>query len=295
ADRTAELLALLGIGEGEIDAALRAAQIRGRGDDALDLKPRHHAVPALVLAAYQALGRHAHLLEENLVGAGAVAPEHVELSELDSGRVVVDEEERQALAVMRLGVGLHIDIDDIVLGAGAGRPELLPVDYPVIAVAPRNRSHRADIRARIGLRHRDRHFDLALDELRQPMALLLVRALALDVEAAEEAAADHHAEIGARARNLLHDDRSIDRAAAEPAISFGERQREQPRFDPGIIERIGVGFLVVELAHHLGRAMLRHQLLDAVAQQNLLFAEAAIHGFPPPERRSAPSIGPYAP
>ena len=103
ADRAAELLALLGVVHGEVDDAARAAAVAGGGDDALDLQAGEHDVPALVLAADQAVGRHADVVEEDLVGADAAPAEHVELAHLEPGRVVVDQEQRHPLAVMRLG------------------------------------------------------------------------------------------------------------------------------------------------------------------------------------------------
>ena len=106
ADRLAELLALFRVGRSEIDHGARAAARARSRHDALDLQARQHEVEAFVeprFAADEPVGRHAHVFQENLVSAGAAAAEHVELPHLDAGRVLVDEEERHALAVMRLG------------------------------------------------------------------------------------------------------------------------------------------------------------------------------------------------
>ena len=94
---------------GEIDHALRGADIAGARGGALDLQAGHHHVPALVLAADEPVGRHAHMVEGQFVGAGGAAAEHVELAQRQPRRVVVDQEQRQALAVMRLGIGLDVE------------------------------------------------------------------------------------------------------------------------------------------------------------------------------------------
>jgi hypothetical protein len=178
---------------------------------------------------------------------------------------------------MRLGVGLHIEIDDIVPGARHRGPDLLAVDPPFIAVAHRRSAHRADIRAGVGLRHRDREFDLAAEQLRQPVALLLLGRLAHQVEAAKDIAAIGHHQIGAGARDLLGDDCHVDDAAAGAAIFLGERQRDQAGFDPGLIELFRVGALAVVLSHIVRRRVLLHQLAHRLAQQPLFLAESEIH------------------
>ena len=155
ADRPPELLPLFRIVEREIQDRLHAADIPGGGADALDLQAGEHYLPALVLAAEEPLLGHLHVGEENLVGAGAAPAEHVELAQLHARRVVVHQEERHALAVEDAGIRLDVDVDDIVLRAGAGGPELLPVDHPLVAIALCTGAHGADVGAGVGLGHRD--------------------------------------------------------------------------------------------------------------------------------------------
>jgi hypothetical protein len=59
------------------------------------------------------------------------------------------------------------------------------------------------------------------------MLLLCLRSVAKDVQAAEDVAREHHAEIGADPGEFLDDDRQIERTATKPAIGFGERQPQQ--------------------------------------------------------------------
>ena len=101
ADLAAELLALLGVGERKIKRSPAPRRTARRGGHALDLQPREHHLPAFVLAADDAVARHAHVGEEYFKGADAAPPQHVELAHLEGRRVVVDEEKRHALAVMR--------------------------------------------------------------------------------------------------------------------------------------------------------------------------------------------------
>ena len=114
ADRPAELLPLLGVAHRHVEGAARAAAIAGRGDHALGLQAGQDAFPALVLAADQPVGRNARVVEIKLKGADRTAAEHVEPADFKTGRVVVDQKQRHALPVMRLGIGLHVDVDDVV-------------------------------------------------------------------------------------------------------------------------------------------------------------------------------------
>ena len=178
---------------------------------------------------------------------------------------------------MRLGVGLHIDVDDVVFGAGGGRPDLLAADDVFIAGAPRLRAHGADVGSGIGLRHRNRHADFAGNQLRQPMALLLLRSLAGDVEGAKHAAAECHRHVGAVAADLLGHDRKVDDVAAGAAIFLREGERKQPGVHPRIIKLVRIEPLAVEPAQVFGRGDPLHQLADAVPQELLLGRVLKIH------------------
>ena len=181
---------------------------------------------------------------------------------------------------MRLWIGLHVDIDDVVAGAGGGCPDFLAADDVFITVAPRLRTHGADIRAGIRLRHGDRHADLAGHQLRQPIALLLLGAFARDVERAKNAAAEGHRHVGAVTAYFLRDNGEIDYAAAGAAIFLGERQSEQSRFNPGVIELVGIEPLAIEPSQIVGRSHPLHQLVDAFPQELLLGRILEIHALP---------------
>ena len=88
------------------------------------------------------------------------------------------------------------------------------------------------------------------------MALLLLGCLAHEVEAAEDAAAERHRQIGAAIGNLLGDDRHVDGTPAEPAIGLRERHGEEPRLDPLVVKLVRVGLLAVEPTDVFGRGVL---------------------------------------
>ena len=181
---------------------------------------------------------------------------------------------------MRLGIGLHIEIDDIVLGAGRGRPEFAAVDHPFVAVFHGGRPHGADVGAGIGLRHRDRELDFAGEKFRQPVTLLLLRRHAHEVEPAKDAAGIGHHQIGGDARDLLGDDHHVEDAAAGAAVGFRERQRQEAGLGAGLEQLLGISALAVVLAHIFGRRVLLQELAHAVAQQPLFLGEAEIHDDP---------------
>src|SRR5579872_4615764 len=106
---------------------------------------------------------------------------------------------------MSRGIAFGVHVDDVVLRAGAGGPEFLPVDDPVVTLAPRRSADGSDVGSGIGLRDRDGHLDLARKQLRKPEPFLFLGALANNVQAAEDASAVGHYQVDAGARQLLGD------------------------------------------------------------------------------------------
>ena len=146
-------MTLFGITHGEIECATGTAAVAGRSNHAFGLQAGKDAVPALVLPADQAVGRYPGLVEIEFKGADGTAAEHIEPADFKTRGVVVDQKQRHALPIMCFGIGLHVDVDDVVLGACAGGPDLLTGDHVFIAVAPRLRAHGANVRAGIRLGH----------------------------------------------------------------------------------------------------------------------------------------------
>src|SRR6516164_1843660 len=182
---------------------------------------------------------------------------------------------------MGLGIGFRINVDVVVLGAGAGLPDLLPVDDVMIAVATRLRAHGTDIGARAGLRYRDRHANLTGEQLGQKMALLLLAAIAQQIEAAKHTAAVGHDEIGARTCELFCNDRHVDDTAAQSAVLFRKWQAQQASVGPGLIELVWIKALAIEPADIVRSCDACHQLAHALAQHELFFGEIAVHRSDP--------------
>jgi hypothetical protein len=114
-------------------------------------------------------------------------------------------------------------------------------------------------------------------QLGKEVLLLLVGAVAQQVEAAEHAAAVGHDQVGARAGELLGDDCHVDDVAAEPAILFGERQAKQSGFSPGLVKLVRIEPLAVELADVVSRCHALHQLARGLPQHELFVREIAVH------------------
>ena len=216
-------------------------------------------------------------------------PSMFELAQLDSRRAVVDQEQRHPFAVEDVRVRLDVYVDDVVLRACAGGPELLPVDHPVFAVTLGAGAHRADVRAGVGLGHRDGELHLAGKHFRDPVALLLLGALAQDVEPAEHRAAVGREQVEALVRELLGDDHHVDHVAAQAPVLLRERHAEEAHLQPFLIQLVGERLLAVEAADVLGRGDLGHHLAHALAQHALLFGEFEIH-YSTPFLRSSPRI-----
>ena len=277
-DGLTELHALARVFHRKIQHRLCAAHIAGGGDRALVLQTAHEAVPAAALASDDAIRRHRGVAQEHFIGSHRAPAQHAKLSQLDPGRVVVDQQLAQALAVMHGLVGFDISADNAVLQAGARGPELLAVHDVAVAVAHGHGVDIAHIRARVGFGDADGEFHPAIKQARQPVGVLLGRALAQDIKAAEQAARKGHGQIGGDAREFVDDERQIKSVAAQPADLGREGQAQQARFNPCLIEVFGKMAVLLPFANGVGRRMARHELYDAVAKHLLLFGEIEVHG-----------------
>ena len=149
-DRPAERLALFGVGERAIEAALRTCDGARGADHALALELPHDVVEALAFLAEHGRRGNADVLEGEQRRVGCVHAHLFELLLADhAGRVHRHEEQAEAV-VAGVGVGLG-DEHDRVRAMAVGDERLGAVDDEVIAVAHRARLDPFDIRARVGL------------------------------------------------------------------------------------------------------------------------------------------------
>src|SRR5438132_9190848 len=106
----------------------QAADHPHRADhDALEIERHHGVVEAHAALAHQVVARHAHVFEEDRVGADArPGPERLHG---DARAVHGHDQHRDALVLGRLGLGAHRN-PVVARGVRAGVPDLLPVDDP---------------------------------------------------------------------------------------------------------------------------------------------------------------------
>ena len=155
-------------------AAATTASTAGADRDPLVHQRRDRDRPALVDVAEHVLVRHAHVVEEHLVERRAAV--HL-LQRLDrhARRLHVDDERGDALVLLGVGVRAADDLAEVGV-LRAGRPHLLAVDHPLVAVAHRRRRQRRDIGAGAGLAEQLAPDLLAAQQLGEVALLLLVGA-----------------------------------------------------------------------------------------------------------------------
>src|SRR5438093_3616305 len=192
AERHAVALRLLAVAEQTVPHPVAADPAAAA---VLELEVRGGDLPALVLAADQCEGGHAHVVEEDrlldpAVGAALATGAHqLHRPHGDARQGRVDHEPREVLVAVALGVGGH-DHPDPVGAVVAADEDLLPVDDVIAAVAHgRRHPHAREIGARARLGEELPGADLALVACRQERLPLLLGAPAQDRRRAEAAAA----------------------------------------------------------------------------------------------------------
>ena len=145
----AELLALLGVGDRLVEAALGAAEAAGADVEAAAVEAHHRDPEALALAADEILGRHADLVEIDLGGRLRMPAELLLLrAEADARHVLLDHQAGNALRPVDAGAD-HGDVDLVL---AAARDERLGAgDDIIIAVLDRAGLERRRVGARAGL------------------------------------------------------------------------------------------------------------------------------------------------
>ena len=153
---------------------LLEAPVAGRGR-APPLEPERRVghLPAVVHAADDVLLRAARAVEEHLVElGGAVGLD--DRPHLHSGLAHRHEQVGDALVLRRVRIGAG-EQEGVVGVLGLGRPDLLAVDHPLLAVEHRRGLERGEVRARVRLAEALAPADLPREDLRQEVLLLLFR------------------------------------------------------------------------------------------------------------------------
>src|SRR5690606_19342078 len=219
---------------GVFDLALAPGEMTARAIHELTLSAAGHAAdaradvgafvreerladgPALVDLADDVPHRHADVLEEDLA-EGRGAADEVDLARRDAGRLHVDEDEGDALLLLRRRVRADEAEDPIAL-VRVRRPDLLAVEDEVIAVALRAHLDVGEVGAGAGLGIALAPADLAARDLGEVLPLELF-APVLEARRADHCEAETHA--GAREAHrahLLPEDRGVLAAQARAAV-----------------------------------------------------------------------------
>jgi hypothetical protein len=160
-----------------------------------------------------------------------------------------------------------------------GAEDLLTVDHVAAVDALGARGQRADVRAGLGLGHRDR-LDLAVRDAAEDLRLLLVRAEALK-RAGDDQGRAVTADRGEAASGLLHEQAGVDHAAARAAVLLVDRDAEPAEVGHLPVDLGGVGVLVAAgqaLALLLGAALAGAEVADRLDEVALLVCEREVHG-----------------
>ena len=275
ADRPAELLALLGVGEGVVEGALGDAEHRRGEDQALDVEAGHQLGPALVDLAEHRLGRGLDVVEVERVGlAAAHRLDRDDFHPVDLAR---DPDHRQAL-VLGLALGRAADDEDVVGDVGVGDEDLLAVDDEAAVDALGRGGQRADVGAGLGLGHRDR-LDRAAGDPAEDLRLLL-----LGAEAPGRAGDDQRRRVAADrrqpARGLFHEEAGVEHRAAGAAVLLGDRDPEPAELGhlpvdvEVVMELVALGELLPLL---LRAALARAEVADRGDEVLLLIGEGEVH------------------
>ena len=233
--------------------------------------------PALVFAAHEIFGGNTYVVEEDCVDV--VGGEQVERVDADSRRVFhVHDHDRQPGVLRRFGVGAHGE-PTVVRIAGQARPELLPVDHPLVAVALGASRQRGEISACLGFAVADAEVEVALQYLGQEEVLLGVGAMGHDL--GPDGVDRQHRHRRSGAHRLVEEDELLDVRAPLAAVLLGPADAE-PAVRAHAAHHFAHALAHLVRAREL-RADLRGQQPVVVgpqlaAQGLLFFVVADVHG-----------------
>ena len=223
-----------GVEAGRHDAERPAGEHR-----ALVVEARHQHLDAPAFPAEDVLRRHFAIAKYQLAG---IRSAHAELVELLRGRkpfhAFLDNEGSDGLG------GFTVDDQDIRVGT-VGDPHLVAVEKIVLAARLRPQPHADHVRARAGLRHRQRADVLARNQLRQVFFSLRIAAVApqlIDAEVGVGAVREAHRGRGAADFLHRHDVREIAHVrAAEFFLDRDPEQAQVAEFPPQVRRKLVAG------------------------------------------------------
>ena len=269
ADRLAEGLAHLRIGEGLIQAGLSDADAPGRHVDAPELHAGEDLLQApALLAADQVIRRHPAVLEHQRAGVDAAIAELVELA--DRNPVALFGQQKAHPLMRRVGAGIGLDQhrDDVTVNR-VGDPHLGAVDDVVIAVPDRAGGDGLEIGAAVRFGQGDGAPELAAGEAGKVALLLPVGAEAFDHRRHDQMGVEDAGDGHPRRRDPLDDPGVGHGAEAQPAIFRRHGGAEQAEFLHLLDDFAWIGVGGLELMGD-GLDVARDESLDAIEDQRLL-------------------------
>ena len=215
----AELVALLDVGDGGVERALRDAErLRADGQPGV-IEGAQRGLEAGARLADDPVGRDRAVLEVDLAGRAALDAELALLRPDREARVVLVHDERGDAVGPLVRVG-HRHDRVVRRDAGVGDPALRPVEHPAVAVEHGAGAHRRRVRAGLALGQRVADHRLAGGD-RRHVLLQLLRAGQDDRLRAELVHRRDERGRRARAGDLLDHDAGRDRVGAGPPYSSG--------------------------------------------------------------------------
>ena len=243
-DGDAEGLAILGVGDALVEAALHEPGGQRADVRAGLVEGLHRELEAFALGCEQVLLGHHHVLEVHDAGiAGALAQLVLVLVDLEPGRVAVDDEGRDALVALgRVAGGEdHEEAGE----AGVGDPGLLPVEHVVVAALFEFGAHARHVAAGAGLGGGVGGEDGIRGE--HPEVLLLLRVVAGQLDRRERQRIGQHAgrDPGATPGELLGDHGVLELAHARTAVLWRNGHVDQAELVRGHHHLGGEAALVI--------------------------------------------------
>ena len=179
------------------------------------------------LAAEQAVGRHAIVLEHQLAGVDGLVAALLQLLGHHEAIALLGDEHRHALVPrLRLRVGLDQQQHHVAVH-GVGDPGLGAVDHVVVAFAPGHGADRLQVGAGVGLGQAQRAAQLAGGHARQVLALLFLGAAAFDRRGHDQVRVEDAGGRHPHRRHLDHDLGVDPRRQAQAAVLGGDGGAEQ--------------------------------------------------------------------
>ena len=278
ADRLAVLAALLGVGHRLVERRLGDAH-GGQADHRPRLLEQHQRVLQAGAGRDQHVaGGHAHVVEEQLRGRGAVQTQLVDVAAFVAVLGAVDQDHRQALGALVRGA--HDDHAEVGIVA-VGDPGLLAGDDKMVAVLLRAAGDLGHVRADAGFADAAAGDDLGAQHARQVLVAHRVVAADLQRVGAELLDQQRDRDVAGDARELLVHQRVGQPRHAHAAVLLGDDAVAAHAVGQHQLEDLQHALLLDQLvglvALHDGAQLGFEKAVEAFDGQALFFGGQEVH------------------